>query len=73
MFIASKYEERYPPEVTDFVFVTDSAYTAAQIRKMEMDILRVLDFSIGRPQPIQFLRRASKIGDVCCRGKKIVW
>ncbi|XP_041916473.1 G2/mitotic-specific cyclin-B1-like [Alosa sapidissima] len=64
MFIASKYEEMYPPEITDFVFVADSAYTATQIRWMEMKILRVLDFSVGRPQPLQFLRRASKIGDV---------
>ncbi|XP_031433470.1 G2/mitotic-specific cyclin-B1-like isoform X2 [Clupea harengus] len=64
MFIASKYEEMYPPEITDLVFVTDSAYSAAQIRHMEMEILRALDFSIGRPQPLQFLRRASKIGNV---------
>ncbi|XP_062410995.1 G2/mitotic-specific cyclin-B1-like isoform X2 [Sardina pilchardus] len=64
MFIASKYEEMYPPEITDFVFVADSTYTAVQIRWMEMTILRVLDFSVGRPQPLQFLRRAAKIGDV---------
>jgi hypothetical protein len=27
MFIASKYEEIYAPEVKDFAYVTDSAYT----------------------------------------------
>ena len=26
MLIASKYEEIYPPEIKDFVFVTDQAY-----------------------------------------------
>ncbi|XP_038820870.1 G2/mitotic-specific cyclin-B1 [Salvelinus namaycush] len=64
MFIASKYEEMYPPEILDFAYVTDQAYTTAQIRDMEMTILRVLKFSFGRPLPLQFLRRASKIGEV---------
>ncbi|XP_068190956.1 G2/mitotic-specific cyclin-B1 [Antennarius striatus] len=64
MFLASKYEEMYPPEISDFAYVTDRAYTTAQIRDMEMTILRVLKFQIGRPLPLQFLRRASKICEV---------
>lgn len=68
MFIASKYEEMYPPEIADFAFVTDRAYTTAQIREMEMNIMRVLKFSFGRPLPLQFLRRASKIGEVLIAG-----
>lgn len=67
MFLASKYEEMYPPEISDFAYVTDSAYTTAQIRDMEMTILRVLKFRLGRPLPLQFLRRASKIYEVCRR------
>ena len=27
MFIATKYEEIYPPDLRDFVYVTDKAYT----------------------------------------------
>ncbi|XP_075935815.1 G2/mitotic-specific cyclin-B1 isoform X3 [Anarhichas minor] len=64
MFLASKYEEMYPPEISDFAYVTDQAYTTAQIRDMEMTILRVLKFQLGRPLPLQFLRRASKIHEV---------
>lgn len=55
----------YPPEISDFAYVTDRAYTTAQIRDMEMTILRVLKFKLGRPLPLQFLRRASKIYEVC--------
>ncbi|XP_037657457.1 G2/mitotic-specific cyclin-B1 [Choloepus didactylus] len=64
MFIASKYEEMYPPEIGDFAFVTDHTYTKHQIRQMEMKILRALNFGLGRPLPLHFLRRASKIGEV---------
>uniref|UniRef100_A0A8C3YCR9 G2/mitotic-specific cyclin-B1 n=2 Tax=Suina TaxID=35497 RepID=A0A8C3YCR9_9CETA len=64
MFIASKYEEMYPPEIGDFAFVTDNTYTKYQIRQMEMKILRALNFCLGRPLPLHFLRRASKIGEV---------
>ncbi|KAK5878575.1 hypothetical protein CesoFtcFv8_023973 [Champsocephalus esox] len=64
MFLASKYEEMYPPEISDFAYVTDKAYTTAEIRDMEMAILRVLKFQLGRPLPLQFLRRASKVYEV---------
>ncbi|XP_030049079.1 G2/mitotic-specific cyclin-B1 [Microcaecilia unicolor] len=63
MFIASKYEEMYPPEIGDFAHVTGQSYTNSQIRNMEVKILKVLDFSLGRPLPLHFLRRASKIGE----------
>jgi hypothetical protein len=68
MFIAAKYEEMYPPEIYDFAYVTDHTYTTANIREMEMTVLRVLDFSLGRPLPIQFLRRGSKIAEVSVCG-----
>ncbi|XP_053888321.1 G2/mitotic-specific cyclin-B1 isoform X2 [Malaclemys terrapin pileata] len=64
MFIASKYEEMYPPEIGDFAFVTDHTYTKFQIKQMERKILQALDFALGRPLPLHFLRRASKIGEV---------
>ncbi|XP_048886021.1 G2/mitotic-specific cyclin-B2 [Brienomyrus brachyistius] len=63
MLIASKYEEMYAPEVSDFVYITDNAFTKAQIREMEMMILRHLNYQLGRPLPLHFLRRASKAGN----------
>ena len=42
---ASKYEETYPPEISDFAFMIDNTYTKVQIRQMEMKILRAVNFS----------------------------
>ncbi|XP_027737359.1 G2/mitotic-specific cyclin-B2 [Empidonax traillii] len=63
MLVASKYEEILCPEVADLVYITDNAYTSSEIREMEMIILKELNFDLGRPLPIHFLRRASKAGE----------
>lgn len=59
-FIASKYEEIIPPDLTDWVAICDQLYTKRDILKMEMVMLRRLKFELGRPLPIHFLRRNSK-------------
>jgi len=64
MLIAAKYEEIYAPEVKDFVYITDRAYSERDILKMEIRILATLKFDLGRPLPLHFLRRASKAGGV---------
>jgi len=64
MLVAAKYEEIYAPEVKDFVYITDRAYTEKEILKMEIKILSTLSFDLGRPLPLHFLRRASKAGGV---------
>merc|ERR1712168_1574246 len=64
MFTASKVEEMYAPEINDFVYITDNAYTAQEIRQMELKVLQALNFEVCRPLPLHFLRRFSKAGDV---------
>lgn len=61
MLIASKYEEIYAPEVRDFVYITDKAYTKEEILKMEFSILTTLDFNVTSPSSYRFLERFSKI------------
>ena len=64
MLIASKYEEMYAPEIRDFVYITDNTYTSEEIRAMERNMLKVLDYSFGNPLCLHFLRRNSRAGDV---------
>uniref|UniRef100_A0A8D3E7J0 G2/mitotic-specific cyclin-B2 n=1 Tax=Scophthalmus maximus TaxID=52904 RepID=A0A8D3E7J0_SCOMX len=67
MLVACKYEEMFAPEVGDFAYITDNAFTKAQILEMEQLLLRTLNFELGRPLPLHFLRRASKVADVSDR------
>ncbi|XP_026731829.1 G2/mitotic-specific cyclin-B1 [Trichoplusia ni] len=60
MFIASKYEEIYAPDVGDFVYVTANAYSKAEIFQCERDIMSKLGFCLARPIPLNFLRRFVK-------------
>ncbi|XP_972623.2 G2/mitotic-specific cyclin-A [Tribolium castaneum] len=55
MFIASKYEEIFPPEVSEFVYITDDTYDKHQMIRMEQLILRVLGFDLSVPTPLTFL------------------
>ena len=61
MLIASKYEEIYAPEVKDFVYITDKAYTKEEILKMECHMLTTLDFDMTVPSAFRFLERFAKI------------
>ena len=63
MLISSKYEEIYAPEVRDFVYITDKAYTKEEILAMEQAILATLDFNITTPSTYRFLERFSKIAN----------
>ncbi|XP_033743540.1 G2/mitotic-specific cyclin-A-like [Pecten maximus] len=49
MFLASKYEEIYPPDVGEFAYITDDTYTKKQVLRMEHLILKVLKFDISPP------------------------
>lgn len=62
MLLSSKYEDMYPPEVADFVYISDNAFAANDILAMERQILRTIDFAMGRPLPLHFLRRNSRAG-----------
>jgi len=57
LLIACKYEEIYPPEVSDCVYITDRAYTRNDILEMEQRIVHKLRFHITVPTAYPFLQR----------------
>ncbi|XP_061408324.1 LOW QUALITY PROTEIN: cyclin-A2 [Lethenteron reissneri] len=69
MYLAAKFEEIYPPEVSEFVFITDDTYTKKQVLRMEHLILRVLSFEVASPTIMQFLTQYLKHGGACGRTK----
>lgn len=60
ILIASKFEERCPPCVDDFLYICDDAYKRDELLTMEINILRTLMFDINIPVPYRFLRRYAK-------------
>ena len=57
LLIACKYEEIYPPEVRDCVYITDRAYKRQEVLDMEQDMLQRLRFKITVPTAYPFLQR----------------
>ncbi|XP_066189912.1 G2/mitotic-specific cyclin-B3 isoform X2 [Sylvia atricapilla] len=60
ILIASKFEERCPPCVDDFLYICDDAYKREELIAMEMSILSTLKFDINIPIAYRFLRRFAK-------------
>ena len=54
LLIACKYEEIYCPDLNDFVYITDKAYSKEEIILMEQNILKTLNYEIMHPSILKF-------------------
>lgn len=63
IFIAAKYEEIDCPSVQEIVYMVDNGYNQDEILKAERFMLSMLQFELGWPGPMSFLRRISKADD----------
>ncbi|KAK4192921.1 cyclin-like protein [Podospora australis] len=63
LFVAAKYEEINCPSVQEIVYMVDSGYTMDEILKAERFMLSMLQYELGWPGPMSFLRRISKADD----------
>ena len=57
LLIASKFEEIYPPEIRDFVYITEKTYLKEEITKMEYKVLSTLNFDLLSVSPYRLLER----------------
>lgn len=62
LMIATKYEEIWPPGISELVYICDSAYTKTTIIKMETQVLKTLEYQITQPSAHTFLVRYLKAG-----------
>eukprot|EP00978_Attheya_sp_CCMP212_P005363 scaffold12014_cov45-Attheya_sp.AAC.1 len=60
LLIASKYEEIYIPEMSDFVYICDNAYTKDEILQMETIVLTELNYKVTIASSHAFLVRYLK-------------
>merc|ERR1719355_296187 len=54
MFVAAKFEEISPPELHDWVYITDKAYTNEDVLVMEVTMLNTLNFQVMVPTAAHF-------------------
>jgi G2/mitotic-specific cyclin-B, other len=57
LLIACKFEEIYPPEIRDCVYITDNAYSREEVLAMEQSVLLQLDYQLCVPTGYHFLTR----------------
>ncbi|ORY02798.1 hypothetical protein K493DRAFT_323218 [Basidiobolus meristosporus CBS 931.73] len=60
LFIAAKYEEISAPTISEMVFMVDKAYSIDDLKKAERFMINILNYELGYPGPLSFLRRISK-------------
>lgn len=69
MLIAAKFEEIYPPETKEYVYITDGAYAKEDVLAMEVAVLTAIGFDLCAPTAAHFLeryQRANKCSEVHC-------
>ncbi|CAH00845.1 uncharacterized protein KLLA0_D15565g [Kluyveromyces lactis] len=60
LLIAAKFEEVNLPKLSNYSYITDNAYSNDEIKQAEFVILNKLEYNIGWPNPLNFLRRISR-------------
>ncbi|KAF9675839.1 hypothetical protein SADUNF_Sadunf09G0075000 [Salix dunnii] len=68
-YIDRKYEEISPPHVESFCHITDNTCTKDQVLDMEKQVLKSLNYEMGAPTTINFLRQ--NLAESCSRKLRV--
>ncbi|ORY00640.1 B-type cyclin [Basidiobolus meristosporus CBS 931.73] len=60
LFIAAKYEEIAAPTLNEMIYMVAGTYTCDELKKAERFMINLLNYELGFPGPLSFLRRISK-------------
>lgn len=63
ILLAAKYEEINCPSLQEIVYMVDRGYSVEEVMKAERFMLTMLQWELGWPGPMSFLRRISKADD----------
>jgi len=64
LLVSSKFEERSPPLVDDFLYICDDTYSREELLTMERTLLKAIGFDLGMPLSYTFLRRYAQCARV---------
>ncbi|KAI5190297.1 G2/mitotic-specific cyclin 2 [Nematocida sp. AWRm77] len=64
LLVASKFQEVASPSVETFVVLTDRSFTESEILRAEKYMLHCLEYKIGYPSPLNWIRRCAQDGEV---------
>jgi DNA-directed RNA polymerase subunit F len=64
LHIAAKYEEIYPPDLRDFLTVSENKFTKQMVVDMEKEILTAIDFKVTAPSAYRFLQRFRRMSEL---------
>lgn len=57
ILISSKYEEIYPPECRDFIYISENSFSVDDLKRLESDVLITLEYELIHVSALQFLNR----------------
>lgn len=67
LFIASKYEEIYPPHIKEYIRVCDKAFTEEELIEMEAGVINSLKFKLTSSSSLRFIERYSRVAKLSGR------